>query len=94
MELLNIVGKGDISKETFKGICDLCVQCSRGLARNRLGIRSAKGSGGGVTKEEIGNLLYNLRTDILSTLSTQMDTLQVKKKHQELDRTMAIFFPK
>ena len=94
MELLNIVGKGDISKDNFEGICDLFVQCSRGLARNRSGIRSVKGSSGGVTKVEVGNLLDNLKTDILSTLSTQMVTLQVKQKQLELDRTMAIFCPK
>jgi len=80
MELLNIVGKGGISKETFEDICNLCIQCSRGLARNRLGIRSPKGYGGGVTKEEIKNFLDNIRTDILGTLSAQMDTLQVKQK--------------
>jgi len=94
MELLNIVGKGYISKESFKVICELCIQCLRGLARNRQGIRSTKGSGGGVTKAEIRKLLDNLRTDILSTLLVQMDTLQVKQKLLELDRTMAIFFPK
>ena len=94
MELLNIVGKGDISKETFEGICDLCIQCSRGLARNKSGIHSVKGSNEGVTKVEIGNLLDNLRTDILSTLSKQMETLQVKQKKLELDRTMEIIFPK
>ena len=44
-------------------------------------------------KVEIRNLLDNLRMDILSTLSTQMDTLQVKQKQLELDRTMAIFYP-
>ena len=69
MELLNIVGKGDISKESFKGIYELCIQCSRGLARNRQGIFSVKGSGGGITKAEIENLLDNLRTNMLSTLS-------------------------
>jgi hypothetical protein len=53
MELLNIVGKGEISKESFKGICELCSQCSRGLARNKQGIHSVKGSGRGVTKIEI-----------------------------------------
>ena len=68
LELLNIVGKGDISKEIFDAICELCIQCSRGVARNKQGIRSTKVSGGGVTKAEIGNLLDNLRTDILSTL--------------------------
>jgi hypothetical protein len=78
MELLNIVGKGDISKESFEGICELCIQFSRGLARNRQGIHSKKGSGGGVMKAQIGNLLNNLRTYILSTLLAHMDTLQVK----------------
>ena len=45
-------------------------------------------------KAEIRNLLDNLRTDILSTLSAQMDTLEVKQKQLELDKTMAIFYPK
>ena len=70
MELLNIVGKGDISKERFEGIYELCIQCSRGLARNIQGIFSVKVSGRGVMKAQIGNLLDNLRTNILSTLST------------------------
>jgi hypothetical protein len=80
MELLNIVGKGDIFKEIFEAICKLCIQCSRGLARNKQGILLVKGSSRGVRKADIGNLLDNMRTDILSTLSTQMDTLQVKQK--------------
>ena len=64
--------------ESLEGIYELCIQCSRGLSRNIQGILSVKGSSGGVTKAEIGNLLDNLRMDILSTLSAQMDTLQVK----------------
>ena len=75
LQLLNIVGKGEISKEDFGTICDYCIQCSQGAARSGQGIRSLKTSGGGVTKVEIGNLLENIRTDILSTLSAQMDTL-------------------
>ena len=69
MELLNIVGKGDISKEEFGIICELCIQCSRGVVRNKQGIQLTKVFGGGVTKAEIGNLLDILRIDILSTLS-------------------------
>jgi len=69
LELLNIVGKGDISKENFDTIYELCIQCSRGVARNKQGIQSTKVSGGGVTKVEIGNLLDSLRTNILSALS-------------------------
>lgn len=74
LELLNIVGKGDISKEDFDTICELCIQCSRGAARNKQGIQTFEASSGGITKAEIGNLLDNLKTDILSTLSSQMDT--------------------
>ena len=54
MELLNIVGKGDISKETFEGICELCIQCSRGLTRNRSGIHLVKRSGGVLQKWKSG----------------------------------------
>lgn len=93
LQILNILGKGDISKEEFDTIYEFCIQCSRGAARSRQGIRSLKTSGGGVTKAEIGKLLDNLRTDILSTLSAQMDTLQAKKKQMELEKTMAIFCP-
>lgn len=59
--------------------------------RNNQGIHSVKGSSKGVTKAEIRNFLDNLRTDILSTLSAQTNTLQVKQRQLELDRTMAIF---
>lgn len=78
MELLKIFIKGDISKEKFKDIFKSCIQCWRGLVRNKEAVCSGKGSSGGVTKEEIENLQDNLRKNILSTLSTQMDTLQVK----------------
>lgn len=93
LELLNIVRKGDISKEDFDTICEFFIQCSRGVARNKRGIRSTKVSGGGVTKAKIGNLLDSLRIDILSTLSEQMDTLQIKQQQLELERTMVVFCP-
>ena len=38
LELLNVVGKGDISNDNFNTICVLCIQCSRGVARNKQGI--------------------------------------------------------
>ena len=38
LELLNRVGKGDMSKEDFDTIFELCIQFSRGAARNKEGI--------------------------------------------------------
>ena len=93
MELLNIVGKGDISKEDFDTIYKFFIQCLRGVARNKQGIQTLTTSNRGVTKVEIRNLLDNLRTDIMSTLSSQLDTLPEQHKQMELEKTMAIFCP-
>lgn len=38
LELLNVVGKGDISKEEFDTIYELCIKCSHGATRHKQGI--------------------------------------------------------
>lgn len=38
LEIVNVVGKGDISKEYFDTICVLYTKCSHGAARHRQGI--------------------------------------------------------
>jgi hypothetical protein len=81
-------------RRSFEDICKLCIQCSRGLARNNKGSVQQKGSGGGVTKEEIGNLLDNLRTDILSTLSAQDGHLASKTKAARIGQDYGVFCPK
>jgi hypothetical protein len=45
-------------------------------------------------KNEIGGLLEDMKIDILHSLSMQMDTLQIKKKQEEVEKALAIFFPK
>ena len=34
LDMLNMLGKGDISKESYDEIVELCKRCSRGAARN------------------------------------------------------------
>jgi hypothetical protein len=75
VETLNLMGKGDIYHETYDGIVQLCIRCSRGSAWTRSGIwapimRSSNITSRSVTREEICNLLENLKTDILGTLTT------------------------
>lgn len=78
IEIFNLMGKGDISKEEYNDILKLCIRCSHGSTRNKLGIhdslsRTNRTTSGGVRRLEIGNLLENFRIDILSTLTTQFD---------------------
>ena len=39
-------------------------------------------------------LLENFKTDILGTLTTQLDILQAKQKQMEAEQNLAIFCPK
>ena len=74
------MGKGDIYQQKYDEIISLCIRCSRGSSRNRpVGRDSMKRdlqqTNGNVTRAEFGNLLENFKTDILGTLTTQLDVL-------------------
>ena len=80
VEALNLMGKGDIYQETYDEIVQLCIRCLGGSTWTRSGIRgpitrSSNITSGSVTRAEIGNLLENFKTDILGTLTTQLDVL-------------------
>ena len=53
-----------------------------------------KQTNGNVTRAEFGNLLENFKTDILGTLTTQIDVLQAKQKQAIAEQNLAIFFPR
>ena len=70
---------------------------SRGRAKIRkrnITSRASKSTTGGVARVEIGSLLENFKTNLLSTLRTQVDVLKANKKQQEEEQTMSIFCPK
>jgi hypothetical protein len=99
LDMLNMLGKGDISKEPYDEIINLCKRCSRGAARNRSSGRDTtfsrvqKSANGGATRAEIGNLLEDFKTEMLSSFASQMDTLQIKKKQAEVEAALSIFCP-
>jgi hypothetical protein len=99
VETLKLMGKGDIYQETYDDIVQLCIRCSRVSMRTKSEIQSPitrnnNITSGSITQEEIGNLLENFKTNILSTLTTQLDVLQVKKKQAEAEQSLAIFCPR
>jgi hypothetical protein len=79
--MLNMLGKGDISKKSYEDIVDLCKRCSRGSTRNKSATKDTtfsrvhKSANGGATRAEIGNLLENIKTEMINSFASQMDTL-------------------
>ena len=97
LDILNVMGKGDISNLPFEEIAELCQKYSRG--RSKTGKREtsskvAESAAGGITRAEIGSLLENFKTDLLSTLGTQVDVLKENKKKEEQEQALAIFCSK
>ena len=83
IDVLNFMGAWDIFQLTFEEISNLCKKYSRSKAKNGKGIQDTrinKSTLRDVTRVELGNLLENFKIDILSTLSSQLDTIKTRKK--------------
>jgi hypothetical protein len=93
------MGGGYVSQLDYEVTLEICRKYSRGTSKIGKGprdilARTGKTVGGGVTRVEIINMLEDFKTYILSTLSSQLDTLQMKKNKEETEQALAIFFPK
>jgi hypothetical protein len=98
VETLNLMTKGDVYQETYDDNVLLCIRCSRGSSQTRSGIRTPftrnrNITSGGVTRDKVGNHLENFKTDILSTLTTQLDVLQAKQKKNRSKTNVSHIFP-
>ena len=85
LDMLNLLGKGDISKESFDHIVDLCRRYSKRSSRTStrerdIFTRAQKSASGGATRAEIGNLLENFKTNMMSSIYSQFDIMREKHK--------------
>ena len=93
MDTLNLIGKGDISKLSFDDICDRC----RNYSRSHRSIRgnsskfSTMGNTSDISKHEIGNLLEDLKTNLLNHMGKQIDTLYSCRKHEEVEKALVVY---
>ena len=105
LDMLNLLGKGDISKESFEKIMELCKRYSLGSSKNNkqekwdklecdVFDRTQKSSSGGATRVEIGNILENFKTKMMSSISSEIDVQRLKQKQAVEDLTLGIFCPK
>jgi len=73
--MLNMLGKGDISKESYDEIVNLCKRCTRGAtniskSRDNTYSRVQKLASGGATRAEIGNILEEFKIEMLSSFAS------------------------
>jgi hypothetical protein len=93
------MGVGDISFLPFDQISKLCRKYFKGKTKTGKDSRDSlskvsKSPSGSVTRVELGNLFENFKTDLLSTLNSQFDTLKAKKKQEEQESILSIFCSK
>lgn len=97
IDLLNLMGKGDIFQLSLGEICELCIHISRGKARigknprDPLLSRINKFAARTISRVELGNLLDNFKTDILGSLSKKIDTPKIQNKQKIENVALSIF---
>jgi hypothetical protein len=89
IEVLNLMSSRDLYQNPFAEITKYCKIYSRSQSKTGKSVRDptnriVKPTPGGVTRIELGNLLEKFKTDILNTISSQLDTIKIKMK-QELE---------
>ena len=100
INILHMMGKGDIPQLPLSDIGELCVHLSRGKSKTRKGprdpslIRVNKSATGSVSRAEIGNMIEEFKTDILGSLSEHIDTFKLQNKQKAETDALAIFYPK
>lgn len=99
IDIINPMGDGDISHMTYDQFFELFKDYSCGTVKHGNGPRDTisrikRSYEGGVTKDKLRNLLDNFKTNILSSLSSHMDTMNANKKEEEADLALAIFHSK
>jgi hypothetical protein len=96
IEVLNLMSSGDVYQNPFADITEYYKRYSRSQANRGKSIRDptnkiSKPTSGGVMRIKLGNLLENFKIDILHTISSQLDTMKIKRKQEEENVTLAIF---
>jgi hypothetical protein len=96
MELLNLMSSRDIYQKPFVDIAQYYKIYSRSQDKIAKSIRDptnriVKPTSEGVARIDLGNLLENFKIDILHTIISQLDTMQIKRKQEEENVVLAIF---
>lgn len=96
LDTLNLLSGGDIYQLPYEDIKTIFknhyrVVIKRGRVNQTMFSSSSSNTS---IKSEIGNMLEDFKSEMLQTLSLQMDTMKIKRKKEEEERALAIFCPR
>jgi len=93
---LHLLARGDIYQLSYEDIKTIFRNHSRVAKKQCRGsqpITNTSSSNSSI-KGEIGNMLEDFKSEMLQTLAIKMDTLHIKRKQEEAERALAIFYPR
>ena len=95
LDTLNLLTGGDIYRQPYEDIKNVYKNHSRVARKKGRGSQPMVSpySSNTSIKGQIANMLKYLKSEMLQTLSLEMDTTHIKRKQQELERALAIFYP-
>jgi len=79
LELLNLIGKGDVFKFSYDDVCELCIRYSRGVfqagknSREFSSFFSKSTTRTGDIRVKINDLFEHFKIDFISSLNLQLD---------------------
>ena len=97
METLNLLSNGYIYQfdyDDIKRIFKNHSRSSRKKGRSNRGLVPRSSNPTTHIKNELGGLIEDMQIDILNSLYMELDTLQINKKLEEVEKTLAIYSPK
>ena len=96
LDTLNLLVGWDIYQLPYEDIKTIFRNHSRAARKKGSGSQpmAIPSSSNTSIKGEIGNMLEDFTSKMLQTLSLHMDTMHIKRKQEEAERALAIFFPR
>ena len=96
LDTLHLLVGGDIYQLPYEDIKTVFRNHSRATRKKGSGSKpmASTSSSNSSSKGEIGNMLEDFKSEMLQTLALQMDTMNIKRKQEEQERALAIFFPR
>ena len=96
LETLNMLSGGDICQFPYDDIKIVFKNYSRASTKKGRSSQRLVSSSPSTTsiKHELGNMLDDFKSEMLQTLALQMDIMHIKRKKEEAERKLAIFYPR